>query len=126
MPEVRLKAFVVNWGKPLLTIITCGVMLIMPAVEYYTRNSGRQPVAEWLDGLDDKSKANIVAKIDKLARLGLELLRTEMLNVCSGLRGISTSCVVANAGLPTTMTGNETPLFCYMDSLRKSDSKKER
>ena len=59
-------------------------MLIMPVVEYYTRSNGRQPVAEWRDGLDKGSRANIDVKRDYLGRYGLELLGTEMLKSIFG------------------------------------------
>ena len=59
-------------------------MLIMSAVEYYTRSNGRQPVAEWRDGLNSRVKAVIDAKVDHLARYGTELLRTDMLKTISG------------------------------------------
>lgn len=56
----------------------------MPAVEYFTRRGGRQPVAEWRDGLDKKSRAVIVAKIQKLGEHGVNLLDTQMLTAISG------------------------------------------
>ena len=56
----------------------------MWAVEYYTRSSGRQPVAEWRDELDKSFKAVIDAKIVSLTEHGLDLLRTEMLVTIRG------------------------------------------
>lgn len=53
-------------------------------VEYYTAENGRQPVAEWRDGLDKKNKAKIAAKIQKLGEHGLKLLGTKMLERISG------------------------------------------
>ena len=62
-----------------MTTITYGVIVIMWAVEYYTTRGGRQPVAEWLDGLDKRFRAVIDAKIQKLGEYGVELLSTEMM-----------------------------------------------
>jgi len=53
-------------------------------VEYYTAENGRQPVAEWRDGLDKNNKAKIAAKIQKLGECGLQLLGTTMLERISG------------------------------------------
>jgi len=48
-------------------------------IDYYTEPSGRQPVAEWLDGLDKNTKAVIMDKIGQLEEQGLTLLRTNMM-----------------------------------------------
>ncbi len=58
--------------------------MIQYRVIYYTRPSGRQPVAEWRDEQPKDVKANIDAKIGKLAGHGLVLLGTEMLDKLSG------------------------------------------
>ncbi len=51
----------------------------MCPIDYYTEPSGRQPVAEWLDGLDKNTKAVIMDKIGQLEEHGLTLLRTNMM-----------------------------------------------
>ena len=48
-------------------------------IEYYAEPSGRQPVAEWLDGLDKNAKAVIMDKVSLLEEYGLTLLRTNMM-----------------------------------------------
>lgn len=53
-------------------------------VEYFTRQNGHQPAAEWLDGLDVKLRMNAYSKIGKLIEHGLELLGTEMLKPIAG------------------------------------------
>jgi len=53
-------------------------------VVYYFRPNGRWPVAAWRDGQPRDIKANIDAKIRKLAENGLNLLRTNMLDNISG------------------------------------------
>ncbi len=53
-------------------------------VEYYTTARGRQPVAEWRDGLDKQNKAKIDARIQKLREYGLTLLGTDILERISG------------------------------------------
>lgn len=53
-------------------------------VEYFARRGDRQPIADWLDGLDKKARNVIIDKIQKLGKYGLELIRTEMLKTISG------------------------------------------
>ncbi len=48
-------------------------------IDYYAEPSGRQPVAEWLDGLDRNARAVIKDKVDQLEEHGLTLLRTNMM-----------------------------------------------
>jgi len=48
-------------------------------IDYYTELGGRQPVAEWLDGLDKNARAMIMDKLLRLAENGLILLGTNMM-----------------------------------------------
>ena len=58
--------------------------MIQYRVIYYTRPSGRQPVAKWRDKRSKRVRADIDAKRGKLAERGLGLLKTEMLDKLSG------------------------------------------
>lgn len=53
-------------------------------IEYYTEPSGRQPVAEWLDGLDKKTRNNMQDKVVRLQQHGLVLLNTSMMRPIKG------------------------------------------
>lgn len=53
-------------------------------IDYYTEPSGRQPVAEWLDGLDKNISAHILDKVVRLQQNGLTLLNTSMLKSIKG------------------------------------------
>ena len=53
-------------------------------VEYYTEPGGRQPVAEWLDALDRKARANVDDKVVRLQQHGLMLLNTNMMKSIRG------------------------------------------
>ncbi len=66
-----------------LTIITYRV-IIMYEIEYYTKRSGQQPVAEWIESLDKNFRNVIRDKIEMLANYGLRLINTEMLKNLSG------------------------------------------
>ena len=48
-------------------------------IDYYTEPGGRQPVAEWLDGLDRNARAVIMDKVGQLEEHGLTLLRANMM-----------------------------------------------
>jgi len=48
-------------------------------IDYYTEPSGRQPVADWLDGLNRNARAVIIDKVSLLEEYGLTLLRTNMM-----------------------------------------------
>jgi len=48
-------------------------------IEYYAEPSGRQPVAQWLDGLDINARAVIMDKVGQLEEHGFTLLRTNMM-----------------------------------------------
>lgn len=67
-----------------MTTITLQVILNMWQVEYYTKNGGRQPARDWLEGLEKWAKAAVKAKVEKLRQYGLELLNTEMLKPLGG------------------------------------------
>jgi phage-related protein len=57
-------------------------------VEYYAEpNSGREPVAEWLDSLDKHAGAHILDKIVRLHQNGLVLLNTSMMKPIKGHGG---------------------------------------
>ena len=51
----------------------------MYRIDYYTELSGREPVREWLRGLDKKPKAVITGKIARLEKYGLLLLQTSVM-----------------------------------------------
>jgi len=53
-------------------------------IDYYTEHSGRQPAAEWLDGLDKKTSAYMQDKIVRLQQNGLMLLNTNMMSPIKG------------------------------------------
>ena len=53
-------------------------------IEYYTELGGRQPVAEWLDGLDKNTSANMQDKVVRLQQNGLTLLNTNMMKPLKG------------------------------------------
>lgn len=59
-------------------------LVVQHKVIYYTRPSGRQPVAKWRDKRAKRVRADIDAKRGKLAERGLGLLKTEMLDKLSG------------------------------------------
>ena len=56
-------------------------------IEYYRESSGRQPVAEWLDGLEEKIGAYIQDKVVRLQQNGLMLLNTSMMKPIKGYGG---------------------------------------
>jgi phage-related protein len=56
-------------------------------IEYYTGSSGRQPVAEWLDDLDKKTREYLRDKAVRLQQYGLELLETNMIRPIKGYGG---------------------------------------
>ena len=51
----------------------------MHQLTYYVEPNGREPVREWLRGLDKKPKAVITGKIARLEKYGLVLLRTNVM-----------------------------------------------
>jgi len=53
-------------------------------IDYYAEPSGRQPVAEWLDGLDKNTSAYMQDKIVRLQQNGLMLLNTNMMKPIKG------------------------------------------
>jgi phage-related protein len=53
-------------------------------INYYSETSGRQPVAEWLDGLDNKTRVYMQDKIVRLQQNGLMLLNTNMMRTIKG------------------------------------------
>jgi phage-related protein len=53
-------------------------------VNYYTDTNGRQPVAEWLDGINKNVSAYIQDKIVRLQQNGLILLNTNMMRTLKG------------------------------------------
>jgi phage-related protein len=56
-------------------------------IEYYNEPSGRQPVKEWLDSLDKKTRNYIQDKLDLLKQHGLTLLNTNMMRPLKGYGG---------------------------------------
>ena len=53
-------------------------------IEDYKEPSGRQPVAEWLNSLDKKTRAHMRDKIVRLQQNGLMLLNTSMMKPIKG------------------------------------------
>ena len=53
-------------------------------INYYSEPNGHQPVAEWLDSLDNKTSAYILDKIVRLQQNGLILLNTNMMRPIKG------------------------------------------
>ncbi len=53
-------------------------------IEYYSEPNGRQPVAEWLDGLDKKAREYVRDKVVRLQQNGLMLLNTSMMKPLKG------------------------------------------
>ena len=56
-------------------------------IDYYTEPSGRQPVADWLDGLDKNTSAYMQDKIVRFQQNGLILLNTNMMRTIKGYGG---------------------------------------
>ncbi len=59
-------------------------LTVQHKVIYYTKLSGRQPVAKWRDKQSKRVRADIDAKRRKLGERGLGLLKTEMFDKLSG------------------------------------------
>jgi phage-related protein len=53
-------------------------------VQYYQEPMGHQPVAEWLDDLDKKTRVHIQDKVVRLQQYGLTLLNTSMMRHLKG------------------------------------------
>ena len=53
-------------------------------IDYYAEPSGREPVAEWLDRLDMKTRDHMQDKIVRLQQRGLMLLDTSMMKPIKG------------------------------------------
>jgi len=56
-------------------------------IEYYEESSGRQPVAEWLDSLNKKTREYLRDKAVRLQQNGLLLLDTNMMRQIKGYSG---------------------------------------
>jgi len=56
-------------------------------IDYYAEPSGNQPVAEWLDELDKKTRNHMQDKIVRLQKRGLMLLNTNMIRPLKGYSG---------------------------------------
>ncbi len=56
-------------------------------IDYYTEPSGRQPVADWFDGLDRKVSVHMKDKVVRLQQNGLVLLSTSMMKPIKGYGG---------------------------------------
>jgi phage-related protein len=56
-------------------------------IDYFEESSGRQPVADWLNGLDKNISANMYDKVDRLQENGLMLLNTSMMYPIKGYGG---------------------------------------
>ncbi len=64
-----------------------GYNILMWHIEYYTEPSGRQPVAEWLNGLDKNMRLHMRDKVVRLEQNGLVLLNTSMMAPIKGYGG---------------------------------------
>jgi phage-related protein len=53
-------------------------------IDYYIEPGGRQPVTEWLDRLDRKTRNHMQDKIVRLQQRGLMLLDTSMMRPIKG------------------------------------------
>jgi len=53
-------------------------------IDYYTEPNGRQPAAEWLNGLDKNISAHMHDKVVRLQQNGLKLLNTSMMDPIKG------------------------------------------
>ena len=53
-------------------------------IDYYTDPNGRQPIVEWLDRLDKKTRNHLLDKVVRLQQYGLMLLDTSMLRTIKG------------------------------------------
>lgn len=53
-------------------------------IDYYKEPSGRQPIAEWLDSLDKKTREYLRDKVVRLQQHGLILLDTNMMRPIIG------------------------------------------
>ena len=49
-------------------------------IDYYAEPSGRQPVADWLNGLERNISAHMYDKVARLQENGLMLLNTSMMD----------------------------------------------
>jgi len=56
-------------------------------IEYYVEPGGRESVAEWLDGLDKKTREYLRDKVVRLQQNGLTLLNTSMMAPIKGYGG---------------------------------------
>jgi phage-related protein len=53
-------------------------------IDYYAGPNGRQPVAEWLNNLDKKTRDYMQDKVVRLQQKGLMLLNTSMMRPIKG------------------------------------------
>lgn len=56
-------------------------------IEYFNETNGRQPVVEWLDELDKKTREYLRDKVVRLQQHGLTLLDTNMMRPIKGYGG---------------------------------------
>jgi hypothetical protein len=56
----------------------------MSAIIYFKRPAGEKPVRDWLKAQDNSIKPNIYRKIDDLRNNGLDLLKTQVMDIISG------------------------------------------
>jgi phage-related protein len=56
----------------------------MYVIDYYTRPNGQSPAFAWIDSLNIRQQAVILAKVDKLKEEGLKLLQTDMMKRIMG------------------------------------------
>ena len=59
----------------------------MQRIDYYTEPNGHQPVVEWLDSLDKKTREYLRDKVVRLQQNGLMLLDTNMMRTIKGHGG---------------------------------------
>ena len=56
----------------------------MYVVDYYTKPNGQTPAVAWIDSLNIREQARILAKVTKLKEEGLKLLQTNMMKPVVG------------------------------------------
>ncbi len=85
--KIRKERLAPLQATPLDKYYLWGYNTSMWHIDYYTEPSGRQPVAEWLDDLDENIHRNITDKIVRLQQNGLILLDTSMMKPIKGYGG---------------------------------------
>jgi hypothetical protein len=56
----------------------------MYTLRFHTRPDGKQPARAWINAQDNSIKPNIYRKLDDLRIIGLDLLKTNSMDIISG------------------------------------------